>query len=83
MIKDVRRIWERVRKLTNKEWMEIHDLRRFRGTELWEDGDLMPQEVQQLMGHGNVATTQRHYISENRKRTAKKVVNLEDGRGVN
>jgi integrase len=75
--KDLRRIWHKVRDLTGYGWMEIHDLRRFRGTELWQS-ELTPQEVASLLGHSSVRTTQRHYVQEDKLRTAKKVLKWEN-----
>ena len=74
--KDMRRIWQKVRDITGYGWMEIHDLRRFRGTELWQS-ELTPQEVAVLLGHSSVRTTQRHYVQEDKLRTAKKVLKWE------
>lgn len=70
--KDVRKAWWKARKLAGHEWMEIHDLRRYRATELWEMG-IPVQDVAEVLGHGSVSTTEKHYIGERRREAAKKV----------
>lgn len=70
--KDVRKAWLKARKLAGLEWIEIHDLRRYRATELWEQG-IPPQDVAEFLGHASVSTTEKHYIQQRRREAAKEI----------
>ena len=80
---NVRKVWNKARKLAGYEWMEIHDLRRFKSSELREQG-IPIEDISQLMGHSSIRTTQKHYIEEHRREVAKRVLEkLEPKRQVN
>jgi integrase len=58
-LKDVKALWERVRKLTGVEWARIHDLRHTAASQLVSAGVSLPI-VGAILGHTQPSTTARY-----------------------
>ncbi len=73
------RVWTRARKAAGLEWMEIHDLRRYRATKLWETAGLSPQQVAALLGHASPDVTSEHYVQSRKRDLAKLALKVIEG----
>ena len=75
------KIWRTARKAAKLGWMEIHDLRRYRATKLWETAGLNPQQVAALLGHAGPDVTSEHYVQSRKRDLAKLALKVIDGGG--
>jgi integrase len=79
--KECRREWEKARQSVGFPEMLVKDLRRHYAICLAEGGADM-HDIQQVLGHSSVVTTERHYAQFSPQHSAKKILRvLEGGRG--
>ena len=58
-LRDIQHCWEKARELAGLQNVRLHDLRHSYASALVNEGRSI-YEVQKLLGHANVATTQRY-----------------------
>ncbi len=75
---DCRKPWEQAREKVGLPEIQVKDLRRHYAIELAEDGANM-HDIQQVLGHASVATTERHYAQFSPKHSAKKILKVLEG----
>ena len=75
---DCRKPWERAREEAGLPELQVKDLRRHYAINLAEEGADM-HDIQQVLGHSSVATTERHYAQFSPRHSAKKILRLLEG----
>jgi integrase len=75
---DCRKPWEQAREKVGLPEIQVKDLRRHFAIDLAEDGADM-HDIQQVLGHASVATTERHYAQFSPKHSAKKILKVLEG----
>ena len=75
---DCRKPWEQAREKVGLPEMQVKDLRRHFAIDLAENGADM-HDIQQVLGHASVATTEKHYAQFSPKHSAKKVLKVLEG----
>ncbi|MDA2934027.1 tyrosine-type recombinase/integrase [Acidobacteria bacterium AH-259-D05] len=73
-----RKAWEKARKEAGLVDVQVKDLRRHYAIDLAENGADM-HDIQQVLGHSTVATTERHYAQFSPKHSAKKILKVLEG----
>jgi integrase len=78
---DCRKPWEQARAKVGLSQIQVKDLRRHYAIDLAENGADM-HDIQQVLGHASVATTERHYAQFSPKHSARKILRvLQGGKG--
>ena len=75
---DCRKPWEQAREKVGLPEIQVKDLRRHYAIDLAENGAAM-HDIQQVLGHASVATTERHYAQFSPQHSAKKILRLLEG----
>ena len=75
---DCRKPWLKARETVGLPEMQVKDLRRHYAIELAESGAAM-HDIQQVLGHASVATTEKHYAQFSPKHSAKKILKVLEG----
>ncbi|MCZ6876756.1 MAG: tyrosine-type recombinase/integrase, partial [Acidobacteria bacterium] len=75
---DCRKPWEQARGKVGLPQIQVKDLRRHYAIDLAENGADM-HDIQQVLGHASVATTERHYAQFSPKHSAKKILRVLEG----
>ncbi len=75
---DCRKPWEKARAKVGLPEIQVKDLRRHYAIELAENGADM-HDIQQVLGHASVITTERHYAQFSPKHSAKKILAVIEG----
>jgi len=75
---DCKKPWEQAREKVGLPEIQVKDLRRHYAIELAENGADM-HDIQQVLGHASVATTERHYAQFSPKHSAKKILAVIEG----
>ncbi len=75
---DCRKPWEQAREKVGLPEIQVKDLRRHFAIDLAED-DANMHDIQQVLGHASVATTERHYAQFSPKHSAKKILKVLEG----
>jgi integrase len=75
---DCRKPWEQAREKVGLPEIQIKDLRRHYAIELAENGADM-HDIQQVLGHASVATTEKYYAQFSPKHSAKKILRVLEG----
>jgi len=73
-----RKPWEQARKAAGVPEMLMKDLRRHYAIKLAENSADM-HDIQQVLGHASVATTERHYAQFSPRHSARKVLKVLEG----
>jgi len=74
--------WEQAREAAGLPEMKIKDLRRHYAISLAEDGADM-HDIEQVLGHAGVDTTEKHYAQFSPEHSARKILRvLEGGRST-
>jgi integrase len=76
--KECRKAWENARKSAGLPEMQVKDLRRHYAICLAEGGADM-HDIQQVLGHSSVVTTERHYAQFSPQHSAKKILKVLEG----
>jgi len=72
---DCRKPWEQAREKVGLPEIQVKDLRRHYAIELAEDGANM-HDIQSVLGHASVATTEKHYAQFSPKHSAKRILKV-------
>jgi len=75
---DCRDQWEKARDAVGLPKLQVKDLRRHYAIELAESGAAM-HDIQQVLGHASVVTTEKHYAQFSPKHSAKKILKVLEG----
>ena len=75
---DCRKPWEQAREKAGLTEIQVKDLRRHFAIELAEDGANM-HDIQQVLGHASVTTTEKHYAQFSPKHSAKRILRVLEG----
>jgi integrase/recombinase XerD len=75
-----RRQWENAREEAGFPEMQVKDLRRHYAIKLAERGADM-HDIQQVLGHASVATTERYYAQFSPQHSARKILRVLEGGG--
>ena len=75
---DCRKPWEQAREKVGLPEIQVKDLRRHFAIDLAENGAEM-HDIQQVLGHASVATTERHYAQFSPKHSARKILKVLEG----
>jgi site-specific recombinase XerD len=75
---DCRKVWEKARRAVGHPDLCIKDLRRHYAIKLAEDGADM-HDIQQVLGHASVATTEKHYAQFSPRHSARKILRVLEG----
>jgi integrase len=75
---DCRKPWEQAREKVGLPEIQVKDLRRHFAIDLAENGANM-HDIQQVLGHASIATTERHYAQFSPKHSAKKILRVLQG----
>ena len=75
---DCRKPWEQAREKVGLPEMQVKDLRRHFAIDLAENGADM-HDIQQVLGHASVTTTEKHYAQFSPQHSAKKVLKVLEG----
>jgi len=75
---DCRKPWEQARAKVGLPELQVKDLRRHFAIDLAENGANM-HDIQQVLGHASVATTERHYAQFSPVHSAKKILRVLQG----
>jgi len=75
---DCRKPWVEAREKVGLPGIQVKDLRRHYAIDLAENGADM-HDIQQVLGHASVATTERHYAQFSPKHSAKKILRVLKG----
>jgi len=75
---DCRKPWEQARGKVGLPEIQIKDLRRHYAIELAEDGANM-HDIQSVLGHASVVTTEKHYAQFSPKHSAKRILKVLEG----
>ena len=73
-----RKPWEQARKAAGLPELQVKDLRRHFAIQLAENGADM-HDIQQVLGHASVATTEKHYAQFSPKHSARKILRVLEG----
>ena len=77
-----RKAWEKARESVELSELQVKDLRRHYAISLAENGADM-HDIQQVLGHSSVTTTERHYAQFSPRHSARKILRvLEGGRST-
>ena len=76
--KQCRIAWEKARKAAGVPQLQVKDLRRHYAIKLAESGASM-HDIQQVLGHASVATTERHYAQFSPEHSARKILRVLQG----
>ncbi len=81
---DCRKPWEQAREKVGLPEIQVKDLRRHFAIDLAEDGADM-HDIQQVLGHASVTTTEKHYAHFSPQHSARKILKVLEGgkRNVN
>jgi len=75
---DCRKPWEQAREKVGLPEIQVKDLRRHYAINLAENGADM-HDIQQVLGHSSVVTTERHYAQFSPNHSAKKILKVLEG----
>jgi len=75
---DCRKPWEQAREKVGLPEIQVKDLRRHFAITLAED-DANMHDIQQVLGHASVATTEKHYAQFSPKHSAKRILKVLEG----
>ncbi|MCZ6770032.1 MAG: tyrosine-type recombinase/integrase [Acidobacteria bacterium] len=75
---DCRKAWEQAREKVGLPQMQVKDLRRHYAINLAEDGANM-HDIQSVLGHASVTTTEKHYAHFSPEHSAKKILKVLEG----
>ena len=75
---DCRKPWEKARVAAGVPQLQVKDLRRHFAIKLAENGADM-HDIQQVLGHASVATTERHYAQFSPRHSARKILRVLEG----
>ncbi len=75
---DCRKPWEKARKEAKIPELQVKDLRRHYAIQLAESGAGM-HDIQQVLGHASVATTEKHYAQFSPEHSAMKILRVLEG----
>ncbi len=75
---DCRKPWIEARQEAEVPELQVKDLRRHYAITLAENGAVM-HDIQQVLGHASVATTERHYAQFSPEHSAKKILRVLEG----
>jgi len=75
---DCRKPWEQARKKVGLPEIQVKDLRRHYAIELAEDGANM-HDIQSVLGHASVVTTEKHYAQFSPEHSAKRILRVLEG----
>ncbi len=75
---DCRKPWEQAREKVGLPEIQVKDLRRHFAIDLAEDGANM-HDIQQVLGHASVATTEKHYAQFSPEHSAKRILRVLEG----
>ncbi len=75
---ECRDAWEKAREAANLPDLQVKDLRRHYAIKLAENGADM-HDIQQVLGHTSVATTERYYAQFSPRHSAKKILKVLEG----
>ncbi len=73
-----RKPWEQARESVGLPEIQVKDLRRHYAISLAENGADM-HDIQQVLGHASVATTEKHYAQFSPKHSARKILKILEG----
>jgi len=76
--KECRKAWEKARESVGFPQLQVKDLRRHYAIHLAENGADM-HDIQQVLGHASVATTEEHYAHFSPRHSARKVLRILEG----
>ncbi len=76
--KQCRKAWEKARKSVGLPDLQVKDLRRHYAINLAENGADM-HDIQQVLGHSSVATTERYYAQFSPRHSARKILKVLEG----
>jgi len=69
---DCRKPWEQAREKVGLPELQVKDLRRHFAIRLAED-DANMHDIQQVLGHASVVTTEKHYAQFSRRHSSRKI----------
>ncbi len=75
---DCRKPWEQAREKVGLPEIQVKDLRRHYAITLAED-DANMHDIQQVLGHASVATTERHYAQLSPEHSAMRILRVLEG----
>ena len=75
---DCRKPWEQAREKVGLPEIQVKDLRRHFAIDLAEDGADM-HDIQQVLGHASVTTTEKHYAHFSPQYSARKILKVLEG----
>ena len=75
---DCRKPWEQAREKVGLPEIQVKDLRRHYAINLAENGAAM-HDIQQVLGHASVATTEQHYAQFSPTYSARKILKVLEG----
>ena len=75
---DCRKPWEQARKKVELPQIQVKDFRRHYAINLAEDGANM-HDIQSVLGHASVSTTEKHYAHFSPEHSAKKILKVLEG----
>jgi len=75
---DCRKPWEQAREKVGLPEIQVKDLRRHYAITLAED-DANMHDIQQVLGHASVATTEKHYAQFSPEHSAKRILRVLEG----
>jgi integrase len=76
--KECRKAWEKARESVGFPHLQVKDLRRHSAAHLAENGADM-HDIQQVLGHASVVTTEEHYAQFSPRHSARKVLRVLEG----
>jgi len=76
--KQCRKAWEKARESMGLPELQVKDLRRHYAINLAENGADM-HDIQQVLGHSSVTTTERHYAQFSPRHSARKILRVLEG----
>ncbi len=76
--KQCRKAWEKARESVGLPDLQVKDLRRHYAINLAENGADM-HDIQQVLGHSSVVTTERHYAQFSPRHSARKILRVLEG----
>ena len=76
--KECRKAWEKARESVGFPYLQVKDLRRHYAIHLADNGADM-HDIQQVLGHASVVTTEEHYAHFSPRHSARKVLRVLEG----
>jgi len=76
--KECRKAWEKARESVGFPHLQVKDLRRHYAINLAENGADM-HDIQQVLGHASVVTTEEHYAQFSPRHSARKILKVLEG----